>query len=410
VPLFSGVFLREVIKVGDLPVVYERVTSFPGLFTISVFFKTGSSCEPIELNGVSHFIEHMVFRKTKSFGSEDISRLSEMYGGYMNAYTSKEVTSYYIKGFSDNLELFIKLLGEICFYPEFQQSDFDNEQSIIIEEINSIEDSPEDFLGELAEEKFFEGSSIAYPVSGSVDSVSSLTLDQLKSYYEANYSPENCIVAVCGDVDIDLMVKYIEKYFPKSGGKDFYKPDEVIYNNFKHDRDYKSGQLHSQIMFPAFPYRDERRFDLGGLTLILGGLMSSRLFQQIREKRGLCYSIEAESVMYKRAGYMNIMYSSAPEKSDEVQRLIFEEIDKLKSGITEEELVTIKNQLKFSYLSNFENLESRVQMNFRHLFNYGELLTSDYILGLVDSLSHDSVNSIAEDIFSKEFSLCRLVP
>jgi predicted Zn-dependent peptidase len=396
---------RKIINTGSLPVIYERVTSFPGLFTISVFFKTGSASERIDVNGVSHFIEHMAFRKTKSFSSEDISKLSEMYGGYMNAYTSKEVTSYYIKGFSDNLELFIKLLAEICFYPEFQKSDFEQEKKIILEEIASVEDNPEEFLGELAEEKFFNGSSLAYPVSGTIESVSALSLTDLKKFYDKNYCPENCVVAICGDIDIEEAAKYIEKYFPaatRSG--DFDKPDKPVYSNFELNKEFKSGQMYSQMMYPAFAYNDVRRVPLGGL-------MSSRLFQQVREKRGLCYNIEAESVLYRSAGYFDVMYSCAPENSEKVQKLVHEEIEKITSeGITDDELITIKNQLKYAYYSNFENLESRVQMNFRHLFNYGELLTSDYILGLVDSLSCDSVNSIAKDIFSKEFSLCRLVP
>jgi len=404
--------MRKILNINGIPVIYEKVSDTSGLFTISVFFKKGSVHEPEELNGISHLLEHMAFRKTRDYTSEDISLLSEMYGGYLNAFTSKELTSFYLKGFRENLELFIRLLSNICFYPEFTAKDLDQEKNIIVEEINSSLDNPEEYLGELAEEQLFRGSPLQYPVSGTAESVKSISLETLKDYYTKNYTPENCVIALCGDVEEDEVLRLIGEHFPKSSNStqsdDGY---EVKYSGFRHKTSFKSGQVYAQLMYPAFPYSDERRFALGGVSMVLGGLMSSRLFQQVREKRGLCYNIESEAVLYKKGGYLNIMFSSAPENSEEVIKLTTQEINKLASdGITESELTMIKNQLKFSYFSNFESLESRVQMNFRHMYHYGELLDEKYILGLVDSLSLKSVNLIAEELLKREFSLCRLVP
>ncbi|ADD68123.1 peptidase M16 domain protein [Denitrovibrio acetiphilus DSM 12809] len=403
--------MRKVIKANNIPVIYERVSDASGLFTMSVYFKRGSVQEPDALNGISHLIEHMVFRKTRDYTSEDISKLSEMYGGYLNAFTSKEVTCFYIKGFRENLELFIKLLANISFYPEFTQDDFDQEKRIIIDEINSTLDNPEEFLGEISEEKFFAGCSLQNPVSGTVESVNSITIETLQKYYNENYTPENCVIAVCGDVDPDDTIKLISDNFPQSGGEALKVENSIVYNTFSHDTQFKSEQVYAQMMYPAFQYSDDRRFALGGLGMILGGLMSSRLFQVVREKHGLCYNIECESVLYSNGGYLDISYSCAPENNDNVMKLTGREIDKLLTkGISEEELVMVKNQLKFSYYSNFESLDSRAQMNFRHIFHYGKLLDGNLILGLVDSLSIKSVNLIAEDLFNKEFSLCRLLP
>jgi len=404
--------MRKILKINNIPVVYENVTDTSSLFTMSVFFKKGSSDEPDELNGISHVIEHMAFRKTRDYTSEDISRLSEMYGGYLNAYTSKEVTSFYIKGFKENLELFVKLLANICFYPKFTKKDLIQEKRIIVDEINSTLDNPEEYLGEIAEEKIFEGCSLQNTVSGTVATVKSFSLEALQKYYDENYIPENCVIAICGDVELDDVSKYISDFFPHAKvveePVDNYK---IAYSSFKQDITFKSGQVYAQLMYPAFPYKDDRRFALGGMSMVLGGLMSSRLFQQVREKRGLCYNIESESVLYKHGGYVNIMFSCAPKNSDEVIKLTEDEIKKLlKDGITEDELVMVKNQLKFSYYANFETLESRVQMNFRHLYHYGQILEGNYILGLVDSLSIKSVNLIAEELLSKEYSLCRLLP
>ncbi|PLX65773.1 MAG: hypothetical protein C0602_13670 [Denitrovibrio sp.] len=404
--------LRKILKVNNIPVIYEKVSDTSGLFTMSVFFRKGSVHEPTSVNGISHVIEHMAFRQTRDYSSEDISRFSEMYGGYLNAYTSKEITSFYIKGFKENLELFVKLLANICFYPEFTSKDLSQEKNIIAEEINSTLDNPEEYLGELAEEKIFSGSPLQYPVSGTIESVNSLTLKTLTEYYRSNFTPENCVIAVCGDVDPDEVSMRISDNFPSAKAETAPNGEYTVnYNSFQHDKEFKSGQIHAQMMFPAFRYSDERRFALGGLGMILGGLMSSRLFQEVREKRGLCYNIESESILYAKGGYMSILFSCAPEKYDKVIRLCEKEIDKIVSrGITEDELVMIKNQLKFSYFSNFETLESRVQMNFRHLYHYGALLDEKYVLQLVDSLSVKSVNSIAEDLLSKEYSLCRLLP
>jgi predicted Zn-dependent peptidase len=404
--------MRTIIEVNNIPVIYENVTDTSGLFTMSVFFKKGSVHEPEEINGISHVIEHMAFRKTRDYSSEDISRLSEMYGGYLNAYTSKEVTSFFIKGFKENLELFVKILANVCFYPDFTEKDLKQEKSIITDEINSTLDNPEEYLGEMAEEKFFAGCSLQNPVSGTVEKIEALTVEKLNSYYKECFVPENCVIAVCGDVSPEDTVKFISEYFPKAKfhaeTTDGY---DISYNRISHDEQFKSGQVYAQIMYPAFPYSDSRRYALGGLGMVLGGLMSSRLFQQVREKRGLCYNIESESVLYRKGGYLNIMFSCAAKNLEKVITLTNTEIDKIISGgITENELTMVKNQLKFSYFSNFENLESRVQMNFRHLYHYGQLLDGKFILAQVDALSAESVNSIAEDLLGKEYSLCRLLP
>ncbi len=181
--------MRTILDINNIPVIYENVSDTSGLFTMSVFFKRGSVHEPDELNGVSHLIEHMAFRKTRDYSSEDISRLSEMYGGYLNAYTSKEVTSFYIKGFKENLELFIRLMANISFYPEFTEKDLKQEKSIIVDEINSTMDNPEEFLGEIAEEKFFEGCLLQNTVSGTTDAVESISLEALKTIIKKTLPP-----------------------------------------------------------------------------------------------------------------------------------------------------------------------------------------------------------------------------
>lgn len=404
--------MREIYKVGDIPVIYENVTSLPGLFTISVFFDTGSANETKANNGVSHFIEHMAFRGTRDYSNEEISRLSEMYGGYMNAYTSKETTAYYIKGFSGNLELFIKLMANICFYPVFSEEDFFQEKQIIIDEINSVMDNPDEYLGEVAEEELFRGCALEYPVSGTVASVEGLEFAEMKRFYKENYTPDNCIIAISGDVDRDEVSKYIEKYFPVSQDNYAGKLNHYIpsYTPKNHDFNFKSGQSYVQLMYPAFEYGNPDRYSLSGGVMLLGGLMSSRLFQEIREKRGLCYNIEAEAVQYKNAGYANIMYSCAEKSGDKVLELVFTEIKKLaEKGITDDELTMIKNQLIFSYVSNFETLESRVQMNFRQIYHYGRLIESKEIMGRIEALDKVSIQRTAAEIFGREYSLCRLV-
>lgn len=404
--------MREIHKAGNIPVIFENVTSLPGLFTISVFFDTGSANENPQNNGVSHFIEHMAFRGTKDFTSEEISRLSEMYGGYLNAYTSKEVTAYYIKGFSGNLELFVRLMANICFHPVFDKADFEQEKQIITDEINSVNDDPDEFLGEKAEVELFDGCSLSYPVSGTVETVKALKLSELKRFYEENYIPENCIIAVSGDVECAEVIRLFNKYLPSTkenyaGKRPHYVP---TYNTVRKDFQFKSGQSYVQLMYPAFACNDDRRYSLSGASMLLGGLMSSRLFQEIREKRGLCYNIETEAVLYKNAGYVNIMYSCAEKNSALVQELVLKEINKLiKKGITDDEMLTIVNQLKFAYVANFETLESRAQMNFRHLYHYGRLLESESIMAEIDALTKKDIHDTAEMILNKEYSVCRLV-
>ena len=394
-----------------MPVIIDRTLKDSGLASVSITVKNGSVNEPEELNGVSHFIEHLVFKGTKSYSCEELSGIVEQLGGYINAYTSKEQTSYYIKGFSGSYEKFIDILLELVFFANLTEEDFKSEKRIILSEIATIFDQPDEYLHEETEKLLYKDNPISMPISGTKEHIDRLDLESLKDFYRRTYVPANCIISVSGDVDKERFMQILkEKNLPMPAPAKL-SAEEPKFNVFRRDIEYKSEQAYVNMVFPACRLRDDERFELSALNLILGGLMSSRLFVRIRENLGLCYHIESDIVLYEEAGYFQIAYNCEPQLADTVEKASVAELKKMaEEPMSEAELMCAKNQMKYSLLAGLQTVDSIMFRNLKQLMYFDKILDKDELLLKIDSLRVSDIMNQANRMLNEGYSLCRLFP
>jgi predicted Zn-dependent peptidase len=397
---------------GELPILTDSSIGSNGLVSLSVTFKNGSMSETPAVNGVSHFIEHLVFRGSRKYTQEEISKESERLGGYMNAYTTKEQTTFYINGFSGNFDKFMDILLDIAFFPKLSEADFKHEQKVILTEIASLKDSPEEYLDEEAEGYFFEGHPMAMPISGTEQSVKGFGVESLRTFYNEKYTAGNCIISVAGSATADDVVKALDNI-----GADVYSKatapfdKECVSKRFDKTLSLGVEQVYAQYMLPACTASNDERFELSALNMILGGLMSSRLFQEVREKRGLCYNIETDMSLYAMCGALSVFFSCDRENLGAVEEITMNEIKRMaKHGITKAEFELAVNQMLYGFCSGLETSSGRMFSNLRQFFFHGKTVDSDNITKRIKSMTLSGVNSIAEKYYSAEESRCLILP
>jgi predicted Zn-dependent peptidase len=397
---------------GNIPILTDTSSTDNGLVSLSVTFAGGSSVETPQLNGVSHFIEHLVFRGSRKYSSLEISKETERLGGYMNAYTTKEQTTFYINGFADNFPKFMDILIDIVFFPKLAAEDFQHEKKVILTEIASLKDSPEEYLDEMAESYFFEGNPMAMPISGTEETVKGFGLSELRNYYKEKYTAANCIIAVSGGASADDVIKALD-----ASGADLYTNNLV--ESVKpctgklFDQSFSLGveQVYAQHMLPACTAECDERFELSILNMILGGLMSSRLFQEVREKKGLCYNIETDMSLYRTTGSLSVFFSCDRDNLNQVEEITRREIKKLaKGGITKSEFELAVNQLLYSFYSGLETSSGRMFSNLRQFFYHGKPVDTAEIIKRIKGVQLNNVNAIAEKYYSAEGSRCLILP
>lgn len=397
---------------GEIPILTDSSGFANGLVSLSVTFKNGSMSETPAANGVSHFIEHLVFRGSRKYTLEEISKESERLGGYMNAYTTKEQTTFYINGFSGNFDKFMDILLDIAFFPNLSEADFKHEQKVILTEIASLKDSPEEYLDEEAEGYFFEGHPMAMPISGTEKSVKGFGISELRKFYKEKYTAGNCIISIAGSATAEDVINALDK----SGANICSKasaPLTAACRGRKFDKTLSLGveQVYAEYMMPGCTAADDERFELSALNMILGGLMSSRLFQEVREKRGLCYNIETDMSLYSLCGALSVFFSCDRANLNAVEEITRKEIRKMaKHGITESEFELAVNQMLYGFCSGLETSSGRMFSNLRQFFYHGKTVDSDSITQRIKSMTLGGVNAIAEKYYSAEESRCLILP
>lgn len=400
----------EYQSINQASVIFDNSDHPTGLCALSITLNNGSADETAENNGVSHFIEHLVFKGTQKYTCEELSRLTERLGGYINAYTTKEQTTFYIKGFAGNAAQFLDILIELVFYPLLNQKDFEDEKHVIINEISSIKDNPDEYLSEYTEVLLYKGTPFERPISGTEEGIKNMQYETLADFYQLKYRPSNCIISLAGDIDKKEIFTLLSQKLPIFSEqiilKEPLKPEFIFYTE---KIKQKTEQAYVERVYPGFSATDERRFMLSGLNMPFGSLMSSRLFVEAREKRGLCYSIESSLSMYKDTGYLSVFYNTSPKMLLEVSQVITDEAEKIvKFGVTEDEIETAVNQLKYSLLSGVSTVDGLMFRNLRNWFNFGRHLSIEETLEKINAINIDDVNKIAAEIFSLGFSECVL--
>ncbi len=338
-------------------VVMERMEGVRSV-SIGVWVDTGSVRERGDEAGASHFIEHMLFKGTSRRSAEQIASEMDAVGGNLNAFTSKECTCFYAKVLDEHLPIAVDLLSDIVLHSRFEPEEIRKEQGVVIEEILMTEDSPEDLVAETSNELFFDGDPLAHPILGTQETVRGFTREDLLSYMDEHYTAANMVVACAGHFNEETLMRLLEQHFdaePRGSGA---RPLSQAYPGGRRVRFVKKDieQVHLNLMLPGVARDSAEQFPLSVLSNAIGGSMSSRLFQTIRERLGLAYSVYSYPMSYTQTGCFALYAGTGEKQAEEVTRRILEEIARVREeGLGEEELVRCREQLKGSWILGMES-------------------------------------------------------
>jgi len=351
--------VSKIVLPNGVRIVCEKLTHVRSA-SCGIWVESGSRGEPAALAGVSHFIEHMVFKGTASRTAEDIAREMDAIGGRVNAFTTKECTCFYLKALDSHLRTGLDVLCDMFFNARFDEADVELEKGVILEEIGMYEDAPDDLVVERNFQTVFRGSPLARPVLGGKKTVSALTGAVMRDYMKSHYAPENTVVALSGSFrksDVSYLIRLFGRMRgerPKPCAPAFYRPADTA-------KTKRLEQNHRVITYPGVSFSDPRRYAVQLLSSALGGGMSSRLFQELREKRGLCYSVYTFLTGHDDVGLFSVYTATNKETEAEALEIIRRELARVKAaGVTKEELSRVREQHKANLLMGLESISSRM--------------------------------------------------
>jgi predicted Zn-dependent peptidase len=396
-------FTRVVLENG-VRIVYEKIPYVRSI-TIGVWIGTGSRNENKINNGISHFIEHMVFKGTEKRTAKEIAESIDNIGGQLNAFTGKECTCYYTKTLDTHFDLALEVLSDMLFNSKFDQKDIDIERKVILEEIGMYEDSPEELVHDILSEVVWNGNSLGYPILGTQDCLKQVNRDTIKEYIDVNYLPSNSVISIAGNFNEEELISAVTKYFGgwknKNINKSEYQKVDFISDIKTKEKDIE--QVHICAGFEGIEQGNDNLYTLLAINNIFGGGMSSRLFQKIREEKGFVYSIYSYPSSYRDAGLFTIYAGMNPEHLSKVSKLIIEEINELKKhGIKSDELQKSKEQLKGNYILGLESTSSRMNSMGKSELMMEKIYTPEEILQKIDKVNMDSVKEVINQVFNIE--------
>ncbi|USK76571.1 M16 family metallopeptidase [Peribacillus frigoritolerans] len=377
---------------------------------IGVWIKTGSRNETPELNGVSHFLEHMFFKGTTKRNAREIAESFDSIGGQVNAFTSKEYTCYYAKVMDNHASYALEILADMFFNSTFDGEELKKEKNVVYEEIKMYEDTPDDIVHDLLSKAVYENHPLGYPILGTEKTLETFNSDTLKKYVHDMYTPDKVVVSIAGNVD-EKLIKEVESYFGSyQGGEDRLELVKPSFHENRITRKKDTEQAHLCLGYNGLEIGNDKTYSLITLNNILGGSMSSRLFQDVREQRGLAYSVYSYHSSYQDSGMVTVYGGTGTNQLDSLYETIQETLDTLKrDGITEKELRNSKEQLKGSLMLSLESTNSRMSRNGKNELMLGEHRSLDDIIIKIDEVTEDTVNELANQIFT-EHSLSLVSP
>jgi len=373
--------------------------------TIGFFYRIGARNEPRELSGISHFIEHTVFKGTARRSALEIAVEQDRLGGNLDAFTSHEETGFAIKVIDDQLDAAFDLLADMLVNPAFDEKELKSEQRVIIEEMKMTDDSPEEFLGELFSKQLFPDDALGRPIAGSAKSVKGFNRQRTQSYHQENFNPANLVIVAAGNVEHERIVNLANRLsftlsrptISKNGGAPHIAAPIAIHQ--KPDLE----QAHLIIAVPFVSARDKRRYAADLLLNVIGGGVSSRLWQKIREDRGLAYSVGAATSMYRDCGVFSIFAGTSPNQTGEVVDIAIAELgDIVRDGITNDELELAKNQARASILMSLEDSAARAAVLAQSEMIYGRPIPVEETLENLEAVTVEETQDLAREFIHTE--------
>lgn len=389
-----------------------RVASefLPGLETVAVNITcgVGARYENDKENGLSHMLEHMAFKGTKTRSARDIAEAFDDVGGQVNAYTSMEMTVYYAKVLKNDTRLAVDILGDIMQNSVFDEKEIKREQDVVLQEIAMHHDTSEDLLVDYFDETMFPDQPLGRSILGTEELVSGFTRDDLVGYMHKHYQTPRMVLSAAGNIDHDTLVKLAKEYcdFPK--GKAAPASPVATYVGGDKRVEEELEQLHIAYGLPTVTMHSPHFYTLQVYANILGGGMSSRLFQEVREKRGLVYSVYAMGAAYDDVGVASIYAACAPEKASELSRVLCDQIMTMTDKISDKELTRAKSQVKAELLMSRENPQNIASWIGRHLINYGEYRHIDNISARIDAVSAEDVLTLGRDMIKEKLTVAAI--
>ncbi|MBB4823882.1 putative Zn-dependent peptidase [Sporosarcina luteola] len=405
--------VKKIICPNGVRIVHEKLPHVRSA-AIGIWVKAGSLHEDATEAGLAHFIEHMLFKGTNERSAKDIAEQFDLIGGDINAFTSKEMTCYYTTVLGHHAKRAVAVLADMFLHSTFDQDDIEKEKMVIYEEISSVEDTPEEDVDEKLWSSMFRGHPIGRPVGGEEGTIATFTKKKIKNFLNAHYIPENVVISIAGNYDDDLLQTVIQLF----GSYDVEKRIKVhdtsefpVFHSSKICNVKDIEQAHFCIGYPGLTIQDPQLHDLILLDSIIGGTMSSRLFQEIREERGLAYSVYSYYSSYESTGAFVIYGGTSPERLPEAMKTAEDILRSIADeGITEKELFNAKEQLKGSFLLGLESTEAIMHRNGKQELILREHKSIDEVVGLIEAVTVESVNALARKLLGQDRAVAILGP
>ncbi len=394
---------NKTILPNGLTVVSEKIPSVRSV-SVGVWVKSGTRHESRETNGIAHFLEHMMFKGTERRSALQIARSLESVGGYLNAFTSKEQTCFYAEILDDQLPRAVDVLSDMVCHSVFSPREMEKEREVILDEIDSVEDTPEDLVQEIFVEKMFPKNGLGLPILGSKKTVSAITREQLLQFYRKNYTTQNIIISGAGNLDHSRLVELVEKYFsvpphppenhtaaPRKTGNGDYVIHRAV------------NQAHICLGTPGLPYEDPHKYELLLLNTLLGVGMGSRLFQNIREKHGVAYAVYSYADFFRDSGLFAIYLGTEKAKVDKALKLIDRELEQLKEKpISRRELNQVKSQVKGNLVLGLESTARRMSRLAKMEIYLERFLDIDEVIDEIDRVTREGLHELVNRLFDRE--------
>lgn len=378
---------------------------------IGVWIGTGSRNENLQNNGVSHFLEHMFFKGTKTRSAREIAESFDSIGGQVNAFTSKEYTCYYAKVLDDHSQYALDVLADMFFHSTFDEEELKKEKNVVYEEIKMYEDTPDDIVHDVLSRATYGDHPLGYPILGTEETLATFNGNTLREYMNNHYTPDNVVISIAGNISEEF-IKEVEKLFGSyETGSKKHKFEKPSFMDQKLARQKDTEQAHLCIGFNGLEVGHDNIYSLIVLNNILGGSMSSRLFQDVREQKGLAYSVFSYHSSYEDNGLLTIYGGTGSNQLNVLFETIQETLKTLKAeGITAKELANSKEQMKGSLMLSLESTNSRMSRNGKNELLLGRHRSLDSIIEMVNGVSEESVNTLANELFTDSYSVALISP
>ena len=396
--------LRRTVLPNGLIVLTERMDHLRSV-AMGVWIKSGSRCETPEVNGISHFVEHMLFKGTRSRSAQRIAREMDSIGGNLDAFTSKETICFNVKSLSDHVPIALDILTDLVMNPTFAPPDIERERGVILEEIKIDEDNPDVLVHELFTQSFWKGHPLGKPILGTTETVARLGQQQLFAYHGDCFHGGNMVFSAAGNLDHDRFTAAVAEKFAALAGGDAPQEQSAPEPSARITLRNKKALEQVQICLgvPSPPITDESRYAALILNTILGGGMSSRLFQTIREERGLAYSIYSDLSPYRDTGNLCVYAGTSTNKALEVVDLVLAEFRSLKEAqVAEEELTRAKDQVKGNILLGLESSNARMANLARQEMYFHQFFSAEEVIARIEDVTADHVQAMAHRLFQPE--------